>query len=195
MDVAALALKLARTDPLGMQTLYWGFDGREHAKTYNPSQPLNWSGGLPAFSESCRLRYGFGAPYKLDPAAAPALSVLPDADHDLHGWWGEEGQEWLTEEAAHALGLDLPLSPTDKTDLKALGHLMQTYIYPLLDRVPPAPPSPPVVLAPTHPLGSTSLSMPEQRVDELWAWVNQQWPIVRPAAIQALKMFRKAIGH
>lgn len=62
---------------------------------------------------------------------------------------------------------------------------------------PPAPPpfqppSPPPVVPP--PAGS-GLSAPEQRVDELWAWIGQQWPTVRPVAVAALKMFRKAVGR
>src|ERR1700759_4952398 len=124
MNVAALALKLARTDPLVMQSDRWGFDGHEHTGTYSPNHPLDWS-SVQAFSESCILRYGkgFGQPYKLDPAAFPALTVLPDADHDLKGWWGEEGQEWLTDEVALAVGLDLPLRGTDRGDLKALKDL------------------------------------------------------------------------
>lgn len=60
--------------------------------------------------------------------------------------------------------------------------------------VPPPvqPPSPPPVAPP--PAGS-GLSAPEQRVDELWAWIGQQWPTVRPVAVAALKMFRKAVGR
>lgn len=57
---------------------------------------------------------------------------------------------------------------------------------------PVQPPSPPPVAPP--PAGS-GLSAPEQRVDELWAWIGQQWPTVRPVAVAALKMFRKAVGR
>lgn len=200
MNVAGLVFKLAPSDPLVWETSYWSFDGTLRHKTYDPTQPLDNSSKA-AYSESCRRRYGFGAPYKLDPSVLPAESVLPDAEHDMKGWWGEEGQAWLTAEAAKDLGLDFPLSLTDRTDLKALKHLVERYIYPLLDRTPPAlpppnppvqPPSPPPVASP--PAGS-GLSAPEQRVDELWAWIGQQWPTVRPVAVAALKMFRKAVGR
>lgn len=50
--------------------------------------------------------------------------------------------------------------------------------------IPIPPPVPPTGIV---------LSTPENRVEELWAWVNQQWPKVRPVAIEALKLFRTAV--
>jgi hypothetical protein len=58
---------------------------------------------------------------------------------------------------------------------------------------PPPPPLPPPVPTPL-PAPAAGLSTPEQRVDELWALVNSWWPTVRPLAIVALKMLRKAWG-
>jgi hypothetical protein len=78
----------------------------------------------------------------------------------------------------------------------ALGLAAPPVAVPVVDPpapvVPPVLPAPPPVAVPSTP--TTGLSTPEQRVDELWAWIGQQWPIVRPVAIQALKMFRKAVG-
>lgn len=91
---------------------------------------------------------------------------------------------WWVLDQAVALGLvAAPLTPPPAPPL----------LPPVVDPpVPPLPPAPPAA-PPVQP--STGLSTPEQRIDELWAWVGQQWPIVRPVAIQALRMFRKSVGR
>lgn len=63
---------------------------------------------------------------------------------------------------------------------------------------PPTPvltPTPVPVPAPPAPVPAPALSPPEQRVDELIAWVGQKLVQVKPVLVEALIMFRRAVGR
>lgn len=95
----------------------------------------------------------------------------------------------------------------DSRYLQAPDGVSSVYAYyvrgqaaPPIDPPAPPPPAPPPVQPPSPPPvapppAGSGLSSPEQRVDELWTWIGQQWPTVRPVAVAALKMFRKAVGR
>lgn len=67
---------------------------------------------------------------------------------------------------------------------------------PLAPPTPPPlpPPRPPVVVPPPAP-PPVGLSSPEQRIEELTAWVGQKLVQVKPLLVEALVMFRKAVGR
>lgn len=73
--------------------------------------------------------------------------------------------------------------------------VMESYqrLFPFNEPEPPVQPKPPVAPPPPPP-EPAKLSPPEQRIDELVAWCNQQYPLVKPFLVQALILFRKAVG-
>ena len=138
--------------------------------------PAEQNAGAHARARGDGLRQS-DAPFLLGLVAAakntPIVSDLAQDASDLSYLFG--ATQWVLDEALR-LGLVAiePQPPAPPVD-------------------PPAPPpAPPPVQPP--PAGS-GMSAPEQRVDELWAWIGQQWPVVRPVAVAALKMFRKAVGR
>lgn len=130
----------------------------------------------------------------------PGISFIPEQYTGAHSTGLNSQAVALLPQVFAKLGVIIePNATRDQADLDMLVGATAWVIRMAIDfklLAPAAPPvDPPAPPPPAPPPVASGLSSPEQRVDELWAWIGQQWPTVRPVAVAALKMFRKAVGR